>query len=247
MQAAALWRRWRARPEGARPDAANAGIPDGVPMPASVWRHYRHFSWVLCEQRLLLLVLGALLAAGAMVWCMALHLRDRQPVVVRSGPSLKEAASAYYGAPGISYNQLAFFLNACLPLLYAIDGTGHPLLPLAQGFVAPEIYDAAQARLDRSRKEVLANSMTQALSISAITDVVADPSSGRAAAYVRGYLTVTARRAEARFFPWRARVLVEANPASRLNPYPFYIVRSEERIGPAAAAWDDQAGAATWR
>jgi hypothetical protein len=240
LQAAAIRRRWRTRPAPA--PAAPPGIPGSVPLPAEAWRHYRNFSWVLFEQRLFLLVLGALLAAGALVWCMALRLREREPVVVRSAPSLKDAAAAYYGTPAISYNQLAFFLNACLPLLYAIDGAGHPLLPLAQGFVAPEIYGAAEARLDRSAKDAKAHAMTQSLAISAITGVVADPASGRAAASVRGTLTVTARRSEARFFPWRARVLVEANPVSRLNPYPFYIVRSDERIGPAAAAWDGPAG-----
>lgn len=236
LQAAAIWRRWRTRPtavESARPE-----VPGNVPLPAVAWRHYRHYSWVIYEQRLVLLVLGALLAAGVLVWCMALRLRDREPVVVRSAPSLKEEAAAFYGTPPISYNQLAFFLNACLPLLYAIDGAGHPLLPLVQGLVAPEIYGAAEARLDKAAKDVTTHAMTQSLAVSAITGVVADPASGRAAAYVRGTLTVTARSAEARFFPWRARVLVEANPVSRLNPYPFYIVRSEERIGPAAPAWD---------
>jgi hypothetical protein len=62
---------------------------------------------------------------------------------------------------------------------------------------------------------------------------------------VRGYLTVTLRQAEAQFFPWRARTLVALNPVSRLNPYPFYLLRCEERTGPEALDWDrvgDRAG-----
>jgi hypothetical protein len=242
LQAAAIWRRWRTRPEQRNGAADRAAIPGDIPLPAEAWRHYRHFSWVLFEQRLLVLALGSVLAAGSMVWGTAIRLHERPPVVVRAESSLKEAATAYYGTPGVSYNQLAFFLNACLPLLYAIDGAGHPLLPLAQGLVAPEIYDAAEARLDKSAKDVRAHAMMQALAITAITGVVADLESGRAAATVRGYLTVTARGVEARFFPWRARVLVEANPPSRLNPYPFYVLRSEERIGPAAPSWDEPPG-----
>jgi hypothetical protein len=244
LQAAAIWRRWRSRPDRARAGAAKPAIPEDIPLPAEAWKHYRHFSWVLHEQRLLVLVLGSLLAAVAMVWCMAWRLREKQPVVVRAAPSLRQAAASFYGAPVVSYSQLAFFLSACLPLLYAVDGKGHPLLPLAQGAVAPDIYAAAESRLDRSMKDVLAHAMTQALAISSITGVVADPASGRAAAYVRGYLTVTSGGSEARFFPWRARVLVEANPASRLDPYPFYLVRSEERVGPDAPAWDAPPGGA---
>jgi hypothetical protein len=244
LQAAALWRRWRSRADRSRAAAAQPGIPECVPLPAEAWRHYRHFSWVVFEQRLLMLVLGALLAAVALVWCMALRLGDKEPVVVRSSPSLKQAAASFYGAPDASYNQLAFFLNACLPLLYAVDGTGHPLLPLAQGLVSPGIYAAAEARLNRSGKDVLAHDMTQALSISAITGVVADSASGRAAAHVSGCLVVTARRSEARFFPWRARVVVGANPPSRLDPYPYYLLRSEERVGPEAPEWDPSPGGA---
>jgi hypothetical protein len=56
---------------------------------------------------------------------------------------------------------------------------------------------------------------------------------------LRGYLTVTVRHAEAQFFPWRARVLLAVNPVSRLNPYPFYLLRCEERTGPEAPAWDE--------
>ena len=51
-------------------------------------------------------------------------------------------------------------------------------------------------------------------------------------------MTVTVHRAEAQFFPWRARVLLEVNPPSRLNPYPFYLLRLEQRTGPEALAWD---------
>jgi len=244
LQAASILRRWRLRPDRARAGGPQPAIPESIPLPAEAWRHYRHYSWVVFEQRLLMLVLGSMLAAVALVWCMALRLCDKAPVVVRSAPTLKQAAAAFYGSPDASYSQLAFFLNGCLPLLYAVDGTGHPLLPLAQGLVAPEIYAAAESRLNKSRNEVLAHDMTQVLSILAITGVVADPPSGRAAAYVRGYLTVTARRSEARFFPWRARVVVEASPTSRLDPYPFYLLRSEEKVGPDAPGWDDPPGAA---
>ena len=177
-------------------------------MPPEAWTHYRRFSWVVHEQRLLVLVLGVFLAACIGIWALALNLGRKPAVVVRAGPSLKEAAVAFYGAPDVSYDAVAFFLHGCLPLLYSIDDSGHPLLALAQGLVAPEVYGEAERRLNASGPDVQANRMTQSLALTGITDVVSDARSGRAAAYVRGYLTVTVRHSEAQFFPWRAQVLL---------------------------------------
>jgi hypothetical protein len=210
-------------------------------LPPTVWHHYRHFAWVIYEQRLLVLVLGFLLAACGLVWALALSLQSKPPVVVRAPPSLKEAAAEYSGRPEVSYDQTAFFLHGCLPLLYALDDGGHRFLPLAQGLVAPEIYTAAERRLDQAGSTVRANRITQSLTITGVSDLVADLPSRRAAASVRGYVTVTVRRAQAEFYPWRGRILLEVNPPSRLSPWPFYLLRFEDRIGAAALAWD-QAG-----
>jgi hypothetical protein len=240
LQAAAFLRRWhfRRRPPGKPADLS--GVPQTLEMPPEAWAHYRNFSWVIHEQRLVLLVLGVLLAACIGIWALALNLGRKPPVVVRAGPSLKEAAVAFYGAPDVSYDAVAFFLHGCLPLLYSIDDSGHPLLALAQGLVAPEVYSEAERRLNASGPDVQANRMTQGLALTGITDVVSDARSGRAAAYVRGYLTVTVRHSEAQFFPWRAQVLLAINPVSRLNPYPFYVLRCEDRTGPTAPAWDSE-------
>ncbi len=221
-------------------------VSNAIPLPPVAWRHYRHFAWVIHEQRLLVLVLGFLLAACALVWSLAWHLQRKPAVVVRAAPSLKEAAAAYYGIPEISYDQMAFFLHGCLPLLYAADDGGHRLLPLAQGLVAPEIYTAAERRLDQSAPAVLANRITQSLTITGVSDVVADAPSRRAAAYVRGYVTVTLRHTEAEFFPWRAHCLLEVNAMGRLSPWPFYLLRLEDRAGPDAPAWDKSHDDGQW-
>jgi len=245
QQAAAFWRRWRNR---RRPPAPPAGArpPEAAPLPSEVWRHYRAFAWVIYEQRLLLLVLGFLLGGCLLVWSLAWHLRQKPPVVVRARPSLKEAATAFYGRPEITYDQMAFFLQGCLPLLVAADGSSHPLLPLVQGLVAPEIYRAAEQELNRSGRAMTANRMTEALTLTGVEDVVSDAASGRAGAYLRGYLTVTVRQAKAEFFPWRARVVLAVNPVSRLNPYPFYLLRCEQRTGPEALAWDRTHESGAW-
>ena len=238
LQAAAFWRRWRLRRPSGDSAIPDFRVPPSAPIPPEAWRHYRHFSWVVHEQRLVVLVLGFLFGGCALVWTAAWQLRTKPPLVLRAGPSLKAAAAAFYGFPEISYDQLAFFLHGCLPLLHSTDDAGHPLLPLAQGVVAPDVYREAEARLDASAPDVLANRMTQSLTLTGVSDVVADAASGRAAAFARGYLTVTLRQAEARVFPWRARVLLAVNPPGRLNPYPFYLLGCEERTGPAALSWD---------
>jgi hypothetical protein len=222
-QAAALWRRWRERRQQSPRKAV--APPSAAEMPARVWRHYRHFAWVASEQRLIVLLLGFLAASDGIVWSQALALRRKPPVVVRAAPSLKEEEEAFFRVPEISYDQLSFFLNGCLPLLYAEGSEGHPLLPLAEGLVAPEIYSEAEHRLDGAARAVRSNRMTQSLTLTGLDNVVSDGASGRAAADASGYLTVTLHGSLARFFPWRAHVLLEANPPSRLNPYPFYLLR----------------------
>jgi hypothetical protein len=238
LQAASLWRRWRERRLRRALDVAAPPIPASVPLPEPLWVHYRQFAWVVCEQRLAFLILAFLFAAVTLVASVAWHLQAKPPLVVRALPSLKEEAAAFYGDGELSYDQLAFFLHGCLPLLFAEDEDGHPLLPLAEGLVAPEIYRAAERRLGSSGLDVAANRMTQTLALTAISQVVTDTPSGRAAAYVRGYLTVTMRQAEAVFYPWRGRVVLAVNPGSRLNPYPFYLLALDERTGPEALEWD---------
>ena len=127
LQAAALWRRWRERRRRVEP--ANGRTPSEAPLPPEALRHYRHFAWVVHEQRIAVMILGSLLAGSLFVWSLAWRLRDKPPVVVRAGPSLKEAAEAYYGSSEFSYDQMAFFLHGCLPLLHATGTPGTPCCP----------------------------------------------------------------------------------------------------------------------
>ena len=228
LQAASLWRRWRSRPR--RPAGAEVRqIPAHAGLPAEAWRHYRHFSWVVYEQRIVLLVLGFFLAGSLWVWRLATHLEARPPLFVRAGPSLREAAAAFYGRPEASYDALALFLQGSVPLLFSTSEAGHPLLPLAEGLVAPEIYRRAQERLDGTAPQVRKNRMTQSLTLTEIDDVADDAASGRAAARLRGFLAVTFDGSGARIFPWAADAVLAANTPGRLDPYPYYLLRLDER------------------
>ena len=113
---------------------------------------------------------------------------------------------------------------------------------MTQGLGVRKIDGEAERRLDAAEKDVEANRMTQTLTVIGFSEVVAEAKSGRAAAYVRGYVTVTVRQDHATFFPWRAQALLQANPTSRLNPYPFYLALLTTKIGPDALAWDKAHG-----
>ena len=238
LQATAFLNRWRSRRGRAAPHPAAESIPTHAELPLALRGHFRSFAWVVHEQRLMLLLLAAVASCTTAVWALALHLERKPPVVVRAAKTLKESAAAFYGTSQVSYDQMAFFLHGCLPLLYAASDSGYPLLPLAQGLVDPEIYRAAEQRLRTVAPELKSNQMTQSLALTGFADVVADSQSGRAAAYVRGFLAVTVRNSGVTFFPWRAQVIVEANPLGRLNPYPFYVIGLETKTGPEALAWD---------
>ena len=137
LQAEALVRRWLGRSERAVPAAP--AVPTEAPLPAAVEDRFRSLAWVVHEQRLAGLLLATLAAACGVVWLEAIPLGHKPAVVVRAGPSLKAAAAAFYRVPELSYDQLAFFLHGCVPLLYASQAGQSPLLPLAEGLAAPEI------------------------------------------------------------------------------------------------------------
>jgi hypothetical protein len=230
LQAAALVRRWLTRePRTSPPGAA---IPVTAPLPAVAADRLQSLAWVVHEQRLGAVLIAALAAACGIVWLAAIPLGAKPALVVRAGPSLKEAAAGFYRVPELSYDQLAFFLHGCVPLLYASQAGQSPLLPLAEGLAAPEICREAERRLAAHSAAMAAQGMTQALTLTAIANVVSDSGAGRAAADLSGYLTVTTRPGGARFFPWRGRAVVAANPGSRLDPYPFYLLTLEAQSSP---------------
>ena len=227
LQAAALIRRWRGRASRARP--ATAEVPAEVAWPEAAAEPRRSFAWVIHEQRLVGLLLAVLAAATGFVWLAAGSVARKPAVVVRAGPSLKAAAAHFSGTAEVSYDQLAFFLHGCVPLLYASQAGQSPLLPLAEGLVAPEICREAEKRLASHSAAMAKQGMTQALTLTEISDVVADAAAGRAGAELSGYLGVTTRTGGVQFFPWHGRAVVAVNPGSRLDPYPFYLLTLEAK------------------
>jgi hypothetical protein len=203
-----------------------------LPLPPAAERHYRAFAFVVHEQRLMALLLAGVAAATGLIWLTAASLKDKPAVVVRAPRSLREAAEQFASGTDISYDQLAFFLNGCVPLLYFVSDGRHPWLSLAEGLVSPDLCRDAEHRLDAHSHDVAAQGLSQALEMSDIDGVVSDKASGRVAAHLQGVLRVSSADAPTREYPWAARAILTANPRGRLNPYPFYLLSLEPETTP---------------
>ena len=207
-------------------------------LPSLITKRYFKFAWLLHEQRIIALMLFFLGFATIVVWVLVFKLDIKPTLVIRASASLKQEAIAFTGTPAVSYDQLAFFITAVLPRLYTVDETGYPFLLLLQGLVDPALLTITESGFVASATDIKSNHMTQTLTITAVSDVVADEKLGRAAAYVKGYVSVTLHHNEALFYPYRAQVLLAVNPVGLLNAYPFYVLKCEEKTGPKALDWD---------
>lgn len=209
-------------------------------MPAVVTGHFRHYAWTVYLQRLLMANLAILIVATVVVWVMAYRLNTKQPLLVRAPQSLKQKAEDYYKLDDVTYDSVALFLTTTLPLLQAVDDGGYPMLGLTRGMVSGKIYEAARQGLERDLPKIRKNMIHQHLQVTRVMNVLADPKSRRIAAYVKGYIVVAIQKGSTApvVIPYRAHVVLENNPPSKLNPSPYFLVEKEERINNAALAWD---------
>lgn len=217
------------------PDATPKG-----PLPAVIQGHFRHYAWTVYLLRLLVVNLLVLLIATGSVWFFAYRLGVKQPLLARAPLSLKQKAEAYYTINEVTYDAVALFLATTLPLLQAVDDGGYPLLGLTRGLVSGKIYETARAGMDRDLAKIRKNMIHQHLQVTRVMNVLADPDTRRIAAYVKGYLVVTIQKGSTPpvFIPYRAHVVLEQNPPSKLNFAPYFLLQKEERINADALAWD---------
>lgn len=208
----------------------------GAPLAAEIKR-YAFVRW-------LLRLLGASLAlnafaAAVLVLAGVLAMR-RPPQHLVAEPSLKSAASALFGHDTqVNVDDLLLYLNTVLPLLHRLDDRGAPDLPLLRGLISAREYEIAAAEAARDVALARKNFVVQSLILTRVDDVAADNDHGRISAYVRGYLAILVQStSRAVVLPYRAEVLLEMAPPSRLNRFPFVLIKRQWKINQAALEWD---------
>jgi len=155
--------------------------------------------------------------------------------------SLRKEADITFGKEDVNLDDMLLFINTVLPLMHRLDDRGDPDLPLLRGLVAPDIF--AKAESDASRQAVQAKKhfIIQNLVVTRIEDVEQDSKHGRVSCYVRGYLAIIIQSSKKNVvLPYRAELLLEMAPPSRLNRFPFVLVKREWRIDQAALDWDSE-------
>lgn len=165
---------------------------------------------------------------------------QRPPMVMVAPDSLDESERTLFGADTeVSVDDLYLYLNSTLPLMHQLDETGAPNLLLLRGMVAPELYEEAAFELAKSEKQAKKNFIVQNLIITRIQDVVVDKERGRVNAYVKGYLAIIVQsRGKNVILPYRADVIMDMQPPSRLNRFPFQMLKRQWKVGQTAMDWD---------
>ena len=239
QSAAGIVARLRALATRQAPDTDGV-TPLTTPLPAAMQGHFRHYAWTVYLLRLLTACLIVLLLTTITVWAVAVHLDSKEPLLVRAPPSLKQRAEEYFQLTEVTFDSVTLFLATTLPLLRAVDDGGFPMLSLTRGMVSGKIYERAQAGLARDLPKIQKNMIHQHLQVTRVMNVLSDNKTRRLAAYVKGYLVVAIQKGTAStiFIPYRARVVLETNPPSKLNPSPYFLLEMEERINAAALDWD---------
>ncbi len=211
-------------------------------IPHVVQAHWKHYAWNKWLLRLLgLCIFGLVVAAGA-VWWTASKLNDRPALLLRGESTLKQKAEEFYHLSDVTYDSVTMFVASVLPPLHDIDDGGYPLLRMVRGMVSTKVFEEARASLEGDLQTVRKRNVNQHLRIVAVEHIDFDEAHRRIVAYVKGYFVVVFQKGEAApvFVPYRASVILDQNPPSKVNPSTYFLVDREERLNAAALAWDKE-------
>ena len=207
--------------------------------PQAEIRRYSYVSWLLRVLYASVILNGVCLV----ILVITALLASQRPLVQLNGPpSLRAEAKAMFGSDTeVNVDDLLIYLNTVLPLMHRIDDRGSPELPLLRGLIAPTVYEKAQQEADRSAKLAKQNFIIQNLVVTRVDEVEIQRERGRISAYVRGYLAIIIQsKNRPVILPYRAEVLMEMAPPSRLNRFPFVLIRREWKTDKAALNWDTE-------
>ena len=204
-------------------------------------KRYAYVRWLL---RVLALSIGINYACLLVLLIAGIISGQKPAMQLNAAPSLKAESEEFFGKKTeVNIDDLLLYVNTVLPLMHRLDDRGAPDLPLLRGLVAPAVFEKADQEAKRSTPLAKKNFVIQNLVVTRVTDVVTDNDRGRLSAYVQGYLVIVVQSTNKPVvLPYRAEILLEMSPPSRLNRFPFVLIRRDWRIDKAALDWDESRG-----
>ena len=199
-------------------------------------KRYAFVRWLLRVLGVSAMLNVFVLLCLGMGWILA----GQRPLMQLTAPtSMREEADAFFGKTEINYDDLLLFIHTTLPLLHQIDDRGAAAMPLLRGMISPSVFEVAAREAGRATQLAKKHYAVQNLVVTRVTDIIADSKRGRVSCYVRGYLAIIIQSSGKNvILPYRAQVLLEMIPPSRLNRFPFMLVKRDWRIDKEALAWD---------
>ncbi len=200
-------------------------------------KRYSYVRWLL---RILTASLALNVFAAAALALAGIFAGHRPAMQLTARASLRSEATQMFGRDTqVNVDDLLLYLNTVLPLMHRLDDRGAPDLPLLRGLISVHEYEKAAAEAARDLAIAKKNFVVQSLVITRVEDVEADNAHGRISAYVRGYLAIIVQSTSRPVvLPYRAEVLLEMAPPSRLNRFPFVLIKRDWKVSRAAIDWD---------
>jgi hypothetical protein len=204
-------------------------------------KHFAEMEWAKGLMMQEIVQTGILALVGLLIWSAVFRLKNRTTGYVALGPSLSQQM-AEVAPVSIKYDILMLFLRQTLGTLGQIDDKSMgSAVDSLRGIVHPSIIAATKKTNESKRKSIQEMGVIQDLHIEKIRNVVADEAKGQVRLFVHGFIPVTIERGETGTrlvrVPYVARVVLEKTLPGDLNPFPFYMLEREERIGASALSW----------
>ena len=245
---ARIQRSMRPKPAPENPAAGALEKLQKQPATPGRHRHYDEMGWArgLLTQEVLVTALCAVFVV--LIWAAVLRVRMRPPAMVVLPSTLAEQMEDLSAVP-IDFDILSLYLRTTLPLLNQADDVhDSSALNVLKGCVHPDILEKARRAVDAKQKVIREQGVLQNLHLGAVRKLVTDEATKRVTCYIDGFVSILYERSETGVKPVRldfcARVVLEKNTPSKLNPFPFFMVEREQRYGTAAHNWIESLGGA---
>lgn len=217
--------------------------PQGPP-----YKHIDDYAWTKAVIAWSNLDTIILLIFTIIIWT-AWYLAFTKPIYgITASPSLQHRMEEFTSIPSLDRDIFGVWLVDTLETLHQTDPTGKPFLPGIVGQINPEIYEKAVAEYERNRGTIKKQGIVKNLNVTRIVKVYINKEDQRISAFIRGYIITTRVIPDSEteappprvILPYRAKVIVEKDIESKINPTGYYLTTLQEKLGKEAIEWERQ-------